>query len=309
MNIEIIGTESLGVRGMCCFVKTKTRSILFDPGIALGYTRYGLLPHPYQIATGERIKEKIIKKWMEATDVVISHFHGDHVALLDANPYQLDLKRLAGLNPKTKLWSKNYSNLSQLERKRSDAFISILNNNFIEAEKRDSGVLSFSENVPHGNKDSYIKVMMTRIKEDFVFVHGSDIQLLNDISVSKILDWGPDILFVDGPPIYLNKKISKEQVKKALKNALELSRKISTIIIDHHLMRNFEGEKWLDSLSLKAKNKVICGADFMNKPRMLFEASRSSLYRKMPVAGNWHEMYAAGKTNTDYYRDLAGRIN
>ena len=99
MNIEIIGTESLGIRGMCCFVETKSMKILIDPGIALGYTRYGLLPNPYQIEVDERIKKKIIKRWSKATDVVISHFHGDHVPLKNANPYQLDLKKLIGLNP------------------------------------------------------------------------------------------------------------------------------------------------------------------------------------------------------------------
>ena len=77
MRIEIISTESLGVRGMCCFVETGDRKILIDPGAALGYKRHGLLPHPYQVAFGEKVKELIIKKWCIATDAVISHFHGD----------------------------------------------------------------------------------------------------------------------------------------------------------------------------------------------------------------------------------------
>jgi len=41
MDIEIIGTESLGVRGLCCSVRTGSKRILFDPGIALGFHRYG----------------------------------------------------------------------------------------------------------------------------------------------------------------------------------------------------------------------------------------------------------------------------
>ena len=50
VNIEIIGAESLGVRGLCCFVETEDRNILIDPGVALGYLRHKLLPHPVQIA-------------------------------------------------------------------------------------------------------------------------------------------------------------------------------------------------------------------------------------------------------------------
>ncbi len=116
MKIEILGTESLGVRGLCCFVKTESQKILIDPGIALGYTRYKLLPHPLQVAVDERIQERIIEAWSEATDIVISHFHGDHIPLVDANPYQLNIKKIAGLNPNAKIWAKS-SHLSPTEKK------------------------------------------------------------------------------------------------------------------------------------------------------------------------------------------------
>ena len=46
MHIRILGAESLGVRGLSCVVKVEERKIVIDPGLALGYYRYGLLPHP-----------------------------------------------------------------------------------------------------------------------------------------------------------------------------------------------------------------------------------------------------------------------
>jgi len=55
--------------------------------------------------------------------------------------------------------------------------------------------------------------MMTKIEEDCVFVHASDIQLLNHESISQIESWKPDILLASGPPIYLS-KLSKDQIKK-----------------------------------------------------------------------------------------------
>lgn len=58
--IEIIGTESLGVRGLSCLVTTGVRRIVIDPGVALGYLRHGLLPHPCQVAEGERVRQRII---------------------------------------------------------------------------------------------------------------------------------------------------------------------------------------------------------------------------------------------------------
>jgi predicted metallo-beta-lactamase superfamily hydrolase len=93
MGIEILGTESLGVRGLSCVVEACDRSIIIDPGIALGYQRHSLLPHPFQVAAGENVRRKIVKALKECTDIVISHFHGDHVPLANANPFQLSAKR------------------------------------------------------------------------------------------------------------------------------------------------------------------------------------------------------------------------
>ena len=122
MQIEILGAESLGVRGLCCSIKTAQRNILIDPGIALGYVRDKLLPHPVQIAVDEKIQEKIVCAWKNASDVVISHFHGDHVPLADANPYQLDIRKLSGLNENMKIWTKNPCHFSPTEEKRAHSF-------------------------------------------------------------------------------------------------------------------------------------------------------------------------------------------
>ena len=94
MKIKILGSESLGVRGLSCVVETHDRSIIIDPGLALGYQRNSLLPHPFQVAVGEKIQEKIIHALENSTDIVFSHFHGDHVPLVNANPFQfwLDIK-------------------------------------------------------------------------------------------------------------------------------------------------------------------------------------------------------------------------
>jgi len=91
MEIKILGTESLGVRGLSCVVKTGNRKIFIDPGIALGFIRNGLMPHPIQIAVGRIIRNRIIEELEDVTDIVISHYHGDHIPLFDANPYQLSI--------------------------------------------------------------------------------------------------------------------------------------------------------------------------------------------------------------------------
>ncbi len=309
MNIEIIGAESLGVRGLSCFVQTKKRKILIDPGIALGYKRHGLLPHPFQVAIGEKIRKNILEKFSKTTDIIISHFHGDHVPLTNANPYQLNLKDLDKIDKNVKIWAKNQTHFSSVETERAKAISSVLNKNLIQAENKNEDIMEFSKAVFHGESENNSEtVMMTRIQENGVFVHASDIQLFDKEAVSLILDWRPDIALIGGPPLYLEDRFSEDQFKKARENAELLAQKIDILILDHHLLRNREGFNWIKALSSKAKGKVLCGADFMKKSRMPLEADRGKLYKIMPVPEKWHEEYAQNKVNTDYYWDL-GKMN
>jgi hypothetical protein len=41
MHIDILGAESLGVRGLACVVETRDRRMVIDPGLSLGYQRDG----------------------------------------------------------------------------------------------------------------------------------------------------------------------------------------------------------------------------------------------------------------------------
>jgi len=304
MHIEIIGAESLGVRGLCCFVETKGRKILIDPGIALGYVRHKLLPHPIQIAIDEKAQKRIIDAWSESTDIILSHFHGDHVPLADANPYQLDISRLIGLNPEVRIWTKDPAHFSPTEENRATSLSAILHVDLISAEEKKDGPMTFSGPVPHGEaNDTLETVMMTRIEEDEVFVHAPDIQLLDDETVSQIIYWKPDIVLAGGPPIYLS-RLSEDQTKRAWHNAERLCQAIDRVILDHHLMRSHEGLEWLKRLSSKTGKPVMCAADFMRKPRLLFEADRKRLYKKMPVPDAWHEDYARGEVSTDDYQNM-----
>ena len=307
MSLEIIGAESLGVRSLCCLVTLQDRCIVIDPGVSLGYMRHGLLPHPLQIAEGRRVREKILQLLNNATDIVFSHFHGDHVPLLDANPYQLSIRSLPSRFHELRCWSKSDIGLSSKMNKRFRDLADLLGTKMQNAEGLSQGPLSFSPAVPHGVLNSKLgTVMMTRIEmDDGVFVHASDIQLLDDSTVDRVIDWQPDIVLAAGPPLYLD-QLSKVERERAWSNALRLASNIDVVIFDHHLMRSVEGEVWLDKLSAAVARKVYCAADFMGKPRQLLEAKRAQLYNKMPVADGWHDDYAKGLVDTDDYLDAIG---
>lgn len=204
-KIKILAAESLGVRALCCLIEKDEQKILIDPVISLGYTRHGLLPHPIQIAVDEIIREKIIKELKEVTDLVISHFHGDHIPFKEANVYQIKLDQVKDYLKNINIWAKSAESESHKFQERAWD-LKFSSTHFIEAEGQTFGGLSFSEPVFHGEKDSFLgEVMMTRIKlQDKVFVHASDIQFLYKPTVEKLIELQPDIAIASGPPLYLS---------------------------------------------------------------------------------------------------------
>ncbi len=303
MKIEIIGTESLGVRGLCTVVTTADRRIVIDPGVALGYRRRGRQPHPLQVYVGVQVRRAIIASLETATDIVISHYHGDHIPLADANPYQLDARSVVEACRNTRFWCKSSDAPFNRISMRYTELSRLLGRSLPVVDGTDTEAMNFSKLQPHSVTDSGLgTVMMTRIVDGGeVFVHASDIQLLGDDSVSQILEWGPSTVLVSGPPLYLS-RITVDQVRAARRNALRLAQNVDTLIIDHHLLRSEEGCRWLDDLIETSGRRIVCAADYMGRQRLFLEAWRDRLYDEMPVPDGWHDAYANGEIDIDEYR-------
>ncbi len=303
MIIKILGAESLGVRGLSCVVELKNRKICIDPGIALGWSRHGFLPHPFQITVGTSIRENIIDELKEATDIVISHFDGDHCPLLSPNPYQLGIEEVKDSLSKCRIWAKGPDHCPPTQKKRREELAESLNRDLPNAEGVRDYQLEFSVSVCHGQQEEH-RVMMSRIEEDGeFFVHASDIQLLNENTIETILKWKPDIVFVSGPPLYHYALPSHQmQREHAWENAIRLSEQIGTLILDHHLLRSEEGITWLEKLKRTARHKIYCSADFMERAPLFLEAWRKELYEWLPLSEGWHEHYKNGQIDVNNYR-------
>lgn len=303
MKVKILGSESLGVRGLSCVVETQDRNIIIDPGVALGYQRHKLLPHPFQVAVGKKVREEIVEALKDCTDIVISHFHGDHIPLVNANPYQLSARKVSHHFQKPQLWCKSPNDVSPAMTKRFRDLSKVMGRRLPRSEGQTDGLLSFSTSMPHGEANSPMgAVMMTRVEEtQEVFVHASDIQLLDSAPIEQILAWRPDIVLASGPPLYLRYLSSKKR-KKARENALLLARDIPTLILDHHMLRSEEGYRFLEDLSASVGHTIFCAADYMGCRRLPLEAWRQLLYREMPVPESWHKAYSQGKADTHQYR-------
>ncbi len=185
--------------------------------------------------------------------------------------------------------------LGEKMKQRAQDLRELLGPNFHVAEGLSAGPMTFSKAMPHGAKGSNRgTVMMTRINlGDKVFLHTSDIQLLDSATVDFIIAWQADIVLAAGPPLYIE-TLTDELRTVAWQNALRLATTVDILILDHHLMRDRQGLKWLDALSAEAGKQVYCAADFMGRKRLLLEAERAALYETMPVPASWHEDYAQG---------------
>lgn len=291
MQISILACESLGVRSLCCFVKTNEKKYLIDPGLALDHKRFGLRPHPFQIAQSLVLKRKILEYYKHATDIIISHYHGDHCPLFDAKLYQIDFTEIFPNNsfdPIDKMWyCKSNLHISKNQESRLHNLQTILKDRMMFPEGHSFSEIQFSLSVPHGTHPSH--VMMTRIQDDHdCFVHASDIQMFHDETIQQIIEWQPTILFGSGPPIYLN-LFSKQQLKQIEENIMALSKEIPIIIMDHHLLRSIEGIRFLNQIKKKIKNKIVSGADFMMRIPIYLESNRKQIYRDLPVDKHWFE--------------------
>jgi len=221
----------------------------------------------------------------------VTHFHGDHVPLFNANPFQLPLNLVKKLNKRALLWVKDYGALTPYERARFEKLSEHFKGRIVHVSGEFTSsdeLIEFSSTHPHGlNKGT--RVMVVKVGEPpHSIVHLSDTQLLANGAIDKVRLWSPRVVITDGPPLYRLRGAVKESIaRKAAGNALRLADYADYVIIDHHIARSIEGMKWLDRLRREVGDRIMCAADYMRRPRLLLEAWRRVLYNVIPVPRNW----------------------
>lgn len=294
------------MRSLCTVVETGDRSIVIDPGLSLGSLRFGLKPHPFQVAIGAQIRRGIIAELRTSTDIVISHFDGDHTPTVEPNQYQIAVKDVVDDFRRCRLWIKGPQRSSDQQLRRWMDLEDAIDREIPGMDGKSDGPFSFSRPVPHGQQDPYGRsVMMTRIVEGrFSFVHASDTQLLDTTAIEAIVAWQPDVVLVSGPPLYrFDAGVADPAWQKAADNAVAISRVAGTTIVDHHLLRSEMGLAWIEDVRRRSVGRVICAADFMNRGPLLLEAWRGQLYEMVPVPDEWHSVNAQGVAPAEEYLD------
>ncbi len=305
MKIEILGTETLGVRGLSTFVDAA--KVLIDPGVALGFSRYHLHPHPIQAVVGDDVKAKIVKAWKRAKDVVISHFHGDHVPLLNPNPFQLgidDVLRSHSTNPNARIWVKAEKFCRGVERERLRDLKRMFGGQVVEVEPGEGdGMLEFVGPFFHTGSSSTL-VLGTLIRSEEIVLHLSDADIFSKGVIRAIRRIDPDIIISDGPSIYRH-EFDDRFINDALLRASRLVDSCGSWVLDHHLMRCDEGIEWLNSLKKRERGcRIFSAAGFMMEPLTMLEAWRRTLYRLLPVSNEWFMNHSLLKKSKRDYGDI-----
>jgi predicted metallo-beta-lactamase superfamily hydrolase len=110
----------------------------------------------------------------------------------------------------------------------------------------------------------------------------------------SILDVNPSLLYLGGPPQYLTGyRVDQQTIEKAQKYLRTFSRRISTLIIDHHLLRGQGWKSFMQPISDVAATEahhVFTAAEYRGQRNQPLESERRKLYEEDPPSTeflNW----------------------
>ncbi|MHA1793751.1 MAG: MBL fold metallo-hydrolase [Promethearchaeota archaeon] len=315
IKVEILGSESMGVRSACTVVTTPDIRIMLDPGCALGPRVNNEIPHPLEYKALHEITRKIIKESEKCDLISISHYHHDHFKprlidelyihstpdifkkiFINKDLFTKSTRHHVGKNQK--------SRGINLKQSASKLVGKIRDSDSMRYYFGDT-IIDFSWPVYHGEMNTRLGfVIMTRIRyKKECFIHASDIQgpVIED-TMKFLLDVPADVVFLGGPPLYLKDKIHSFPFEEASKNAARLHEKIPILIMDHHVCRDKEKhDKFIKGIINEARavgveaHQLLDAATFMGKEPRYLESCREELYKDFPPSDKFLEWMSLSK--------------
>ena len=282
MRIELIASDSLGVRSMATYVETKDHKIFIDPSAALGPSRYGLPPAPQEIEMLEKTKKIIADKARNCDILVISHYHYDHY---DPSENFYD--------DKTVFAKDISSNINTSQRGRGREFREIIENKceliYCDNSTHEIGEtkLKFSPPFFHGPANVRLGyVIMTTVDDgEKKILHASDVQgPVTKEAADYIIAEKPDLLIIDGPPtLFLGWRFSRKNLQDASDNLVRIleTLKDTIVILDHHLLRDLQYKTRFSKPYEVGKDRVKTFAEYLGLENNTLEAHRKELWEEI----------------------------
>ena len=159
-SLQILAAESLGVRSMAAVVRGSDFKLVIDPGTALAPRRFRLGPSRREEEAASRVQRSLRNELNGATHVVITHFHGDHHPMVEADSSQLSALKVSRSLAEAEVMAIGKKSISKRQTHRKYLLEKLLGRKLIDAGGRTLGPFTFSPPVPHGQAGCIFKDML-----------------------------------------------------------------------------------------------------------------------------------------------------
>ena len=276
MRVMPLAADSLGVRSMATYVEAGELRLLLDPGAALSPRRYGLPPTPEEEDGLARALDRIGAYARRASLITLSHYHGDHC--------RPEPELYAG----RRVWAKDPRRmLDEHQAGRGQALWQALASRCVleagEGRVMEVGGVRVKVSPPlaHGHEGSGFGFLLAVTVDDGTrFVHAADVQgPVSPVATAYILRERPDLLYLSGPPTYLEAHVGKEVVRRGLDNLLRIvSETGCRVIVDHHALRD---RRYRDRLGPAFETgRVVTAAEYLGRRDECLEAYRAEAWAR-----------------------------
>jgi predicted metallo-beta-lactamase superfamily hydrolase len=277
MKVVPLAADSLGVRSMATYVEVGRTSILIDPGAALAPSRFNLPPADAEWEALRRANDRIAGYGARADIVFVSHYHEDHFR---HDPAAYQGHRVLAKDPRRMVTGLQADRAAALWRSVGTGA------RFEVADGRTYEDLDLSLRVspplPHGAEGTplgaVVALTVTDRSDGFRFVFASDVQgPLSPVATAYIARERPHLLYLSGPPGYIEKQVGTDAIDRGIDNLLRIVRETGCrVILDHHSARETRATTRLGRLW--DTGKVVTAAGYLEVPEQMLEARRSALW-------------------------------
>jgi uncharacterized protein len=276
MRVMPLAADSLGVRSMATYVEAGSLRLLIDPGVTLAPRRYGLAPAAEEEEALARACVRIEGYAVRATHVMVSHFHADH--------FRTDPALYAG----RQVWAKDPRGMiDRHQAGHGREFWRVMSPHCqIEAAdgrqvELDGVSMRFSPPLPHGQDGSeFGQVVAVTVDDGTRFIHASDLQgPASPVATGYLLRERPDLVYLSGPPTYLQGQVGYDVVQRGIENLIRLVGETGCrVILDHHAVREPRFRERLAQAF--ATGQVVTAAQYLGRRDECLEARRAALWAR-----------------------------
>jgi predicted metallo-beta-lactamase superfamily hydrolase len=276
MRVMPLAADSLGARSMATYVEAGALRLLIDPGVTLAPRRYGLGPASAENEALARARLRIEAYAVRATHVAVSHYHADH--------FGTDPALYAG----RRVWAKDpRRSIDRHQAAQGREFWRTVSPHcqLEPAEGRqvelDGVTVRFSPPLPHGQDGSeFGHVVAVTVDDGTRFVHASDLQgPASPVATGYLLRERPDLVYLSGPPTYLQAQVGYDVVQRGIDNLMRLVGETDCrVIVDHHAVRE---PRFRERLAQAFDTgRVVTAAGYLGRPDECLEARRPALWAR-----------------------------